>query len=182
MKSCPEAENRTIHGRDIRITTSECGSRHLLVEGELREERRIPYSAVSGERRDPHTVHHMVVRLRVNVKSLTVEEAEAVVHQAPHSECPATVDSIRRLEGMKIQPGFSGRVRRAIGGVNGCTHLTALVLAMAPAVVQGFWVHRMQGEKPVEPSEDLLDRYLVDSCRVWRKDGALAARFRSKGV
>ena len=82
---------------------------------------------------------------------------------------------------MRIAPGFTSKVKRALGGTRGCLHLTTLVLAMAPAIMQGFWVNgsRDPGGRQITP--DLIENYLVDTCRVWRRDGDLIKKYFSAG-
>jgi hypothetical protein len=176
---CPESENRDIHQRHIAITTKECGPGLLLVTGELKEDRLVPYAGVDGGSRPPHTVHHMIVRIRVDAASLTIEHIDAEMPATPHRACPETGATVKALEGWQVAPGFSRRVKRALGGARGCSHLTALLLAMAPAVVQGFWVHRRRESGGAAVPEELLERYLLDTCRVWRRDGPLARKVQS---
>ncbi|OQY13519.1 MAG: hypothetical protein B6I30_02840, partial [Desulfobacteraceae bacterium 4572_187] len=64
------------------------------------------------------------------------------------------------------------------GGINGCLHLTTLVLAMAPAIIQGYWVYRNKEKGDNEISPEILNNYLIDTCWVWRKDGPLLAELR----
>ena len=45
-------------------------------------------------------------------------------------------------KGIKIAPGFTDKVKNMLGGTQSCSHLKTLVLSMASAAVQGFWVHR----------------------------------------
>jgi hypothetical protein len=66
-------------------------------------------------------------------------------------------------------------VKENLGGPRGCTHLNSLLLAMAPAALQGFWSSRTR--KPVDlgqASKGLAKEYLIDTCWVWRSDGPLA--------
>ena len=94
---------------------------------------------------------------------------------APHADqCRATLKSLDKIKGFTISPGFTGRVKKSIGGVAGCVHLTTLLLAMAPAAIQGSWVNI--ADRPVEKavSSDLMQQYLIDTCQVWRRQGPLA--------
>jgi hypothetical protein len=177
---CPEPENRDIHQRNILISTKECGPGRMLVTGELKEERLVPYAGVDGDSRPPHTVHHMIVRMRVDAASLTIEHIDAEMPTTPHRACPESAATVKALEGWQVAPGFSRRVKQALGGVRGCSHLTALILAMAPAVVQGFWVHRRRESEAPAVSEELLERYLLDTCRVWRRGGPLARKVQNR--
>ncbi len=165
-----------IHNRNIDISTFECDDERIIIVGELVEKRLKPYYTVKGELHEPDTVHHMLIRMQIEVSTLTIKEIEVELIETPHEECPELTGCLDCMKGMRIAPGFSTRVREMVGGPAGCSHLTTLLLAMAPAAVQGYWVHRSQ--KPIESgiSEEMMEQYLVDTCRVWRKDGPLARR------
>ena len=74
---------------------------------------------------------------------------------------------------MKIQAGFTERVKEQVGGARGCTHLVALLLAMAPAAVQGAW--SAVARQPLDPAtySGTALRFLENTCWVWRADGDL---------
>lgn len=170
------AKGEKIHNRTIDISTFECDDERIIIEGELVEKRLQPYYTVKGELHDPDTVHHMRIRMQVDVRTLTIKDIEVEIIEAPHEECPELTGSLDSMKGMRIAPGFTSKVKDMAGGPAGCTHLTALLLAMAPAAVQGYWVHHAR--KPIEKeiSGDIVEQYLVDTCRVWRKDGPLVER------
>ncbi len=165
-----------IHNRTIDISTFECDDERIIIVGELVEKRLRPYYTVKGERHEPDTVHHMVIRMQVEVSTLVIKEIEVEILESPHEECPEMTNSLDGMRGERIAPGFSSKVKAMAGGPAGCSHLTALLLAMAPASVQGYWVH--QAQKPIEDgiSGEMMEHYLVDTCRVWRRDGPLAKR------
>jgi hypothetical protein len=82
--------------------------------------------------------------------------------------------SLNKIKGMKIAPGFTEKVKNMLGGINRCSHLKTLVLSMASAAVQGFWVHKSKELKSDESTTDLMNSYVIDTGWVWRKDGPLA--------
>ncbi len=85
---------------------------------------------------------------------------------------------LKKLKGLCIAPGFTSKVKKVLGGINGCLHLTTLVLAMAPAVIQGYWVYRNKEKGDNEISLEIINDYLIDTCWVWRKDGPLAEQLK----
>lgn len=145
----------------------------IIVEGTLKDNRLIPYYRPSGEKRPPHTVHHMIIRMRIGAASFSIEDIEAEMPEIPHVECPQTSESLLKIKGMKIAPGFTEKVKKRLGGINGCSHLTVLVHAMASAAVQGIWVYNSRKPENAGISSEMLDDYLVDTCRIWRKGGPL---------
>jgi Protein of unknown function (DUF2889) len=169
-------KRRKIHSRNIQISTYETDADDLIVEGILKDDLLVPHCDSYGEKRQPHTIHQMVVRMRIGTASFQIFDIEVEMPAFPHKGCDETSESLQRLKGTKIAPGFTGEVKKLIGGARGCSHLRTLVLSMASAAVQGFWVHRNKGQESDGKTPDLMNRYVIDTCRVWRKDGHLARR------
>lgn len=170
-----ERKKERIHKRNIEISTYSCDDNNIVVEGILKDDRFVSYHTMSGDTLPPKTVHHMIIRLLVEMPSLNIAEIEVEMPCFPHEECPNVKGVMEQLAGMKIAPGFTAKVRRLIGGNKGCAHLTTLIFAMAPAAMQGYWTSRAQkpsSDSPVPPL--LIEKYLIDTCRVWRKGGPLA--------
>jgi len=166
-------EKERVHSRNIEIVSCLSKGKGVIVQGSLKDDRLQRHYNIEGRRVDPFTVHHMIIRMLVNDK-LVIEDIEAEMPGIPREECPETIKSLERIKGWKIAPGFTERVKEAIGGTAGCAHLTALLLAMAPAAVQGSWSCRSL--RPITPSGDdvsprQMEQYLIDTCWVWRRDG-----------
>lgn len=170
-------EKRTdekVHSRTLEIFTYPMEDRGIIVAGELMEKRLQPYYGVSGEIRAPHTVHHMIIRMLIEGLTFTITEIEVEMPGVPREDCLETAQFLNRLVGMNIASGFTLKARETVGGRQGCAHLLALLTAMAPAAVQGFWVHHTAKPMVNETSARLLEQYLVDTCWVWRREGPLA--------
>src|SRR5512139_2607196 len=90
-------------------------------------------------------MHHMVIRLKVKGPEMLIGQAEATMPHHPRKECPEMLPWIRNLEGLRIAPGYSLKVKRIIGGTRGCAHLTSLVIAMGESAVQGYWAAYERG-------------------------------------
>jgi hypothetical protein len=161
----------------IDISTYDCGEDKLIIAGQLKENRLIPCYKTSGEEIGPDTVHHMIIRLLIDLPALTITDIEVEMAAYPHDECPEAIKRFDQIKGMTIAPGFSSMVRKKIGGTKGCAHMTTLMLAMGPAAMQGVWTHRMQQPVRELPSSEVLEKYLIDTCWVWRKGGRLAKQF-----
>ena len=174
MSSLNSSKGRKIHTRNIEICTYESGSENIIVEGRLKEDRLIPFYHNFGEKHPHQTVHNMVIQMLVECSSLTIMEINVEMPETPHEECLQTSNSIQKIKGLRISPGFTSKVKKALGGINGCLHLTTLVLAMAPAIIQGYWVYRNKEKGDNEISPEIINDYLIDTCWVWRKDGPLA--------
>ena len=169
-----ETESK-IHRRNIEISTFLQGPEDIIIEGKLIEDRLCAYYHLSGDRCEPHTVHHMEIRLRLECATLTITEIQGRMPGIPHPECDQTLDTLAGVRGLRLAPGFTSRIRKMMGGNRGCLHMTTLLLAMAPAAMQGFWTKQAQTPRIDDLSPEMMQDYLIDTCWVWRKEGPHAA-------
>jgi hypothetical protein len=93
----------------------------------------------------------------------------------PHELCPTVADSIEKIVGVSVAAGFSEQIRRRLGGVEGCSHLTHLLLAMGPAILHGFWAQHSRQPRPLPRTKEEVQGlpYLINSCQLWRENGPL---------
>lgn len=128
---------------------------------------------------DELEIHQMHVFLKVAVPSMEIIDAGLEFETHPHSACTGIVDHYRSLIGLSIARGFTHKVREQFGGPRGCTHSTALLQAMAPAVVQSIWSLGIRrgptGEAP-DPERVAADHQRrlqgnLNTCHVWAEDG-----------
>ena len=177
-----EPEGQLLHQRSYDVRAYRQGPDRLLVRGELRDQK--PAGMVIADDPEPLTVHHMVVDLLVEVPGFIITEVDVVMATTPHRLCRSIEDDYQRLVGVSVARGFSRTVKDLFGGPRGCTHVGALLLAMAPAVIQTTWslqamTVREQGTAVATPSAsiDPLDRirYNVNTCHVWAEDGDMVA-------
>ena len=173
MKVDPKAK---LQSRSIEITSYECDDEHIIVCGELRDRRLVKTYSLEGTPREAAAVHHMRICMKVAVGTLVIEEIEAELPRTPHEECVDMYRTLQEIKGFTLSRGFSSRVRKKIGGRSGCIHLTTLLLAMAPAALQGYWVHNDRNPQRRRISGEHLEHYLIDTCRVWRREGPLVEK------
>ena len=174
MGTIEDLKGDRVHCRRI-IIESFAARDGIVVEGRLHDERLADTFTMTGARRPPGTIHHMVLRLHVTGPPLTVAAAEVELPGVPYEECRDTAGSLKAIVDMPITAGFTAAAKRRLGGARGCAHLTALLLAMAPAAVQGFWA--LKASAPVQlttAATAAMERYLIDTCHVWRRDGPRA--------
>jgi len=169
-----------IHARTLDIATYPHEHGKLIVEGVLKDERFCPSHLMTGEIRPPGTLHHMIVRMVVAGPDLVIEDIEASMPHTPRDECRETEESLQPVIGMSISAGFTNRVKAALSGPTGCSHLVALLLAMASAAVQGFWSDIVrQPYNPADYSHKAME-VVLDTCHVWRSDGPAVKEYREK--
>lgn len=178
MKDLASFRKEAVHNRDITISTYSAGDESIMVEGILKDKRHCCiYSVTTGEQHPPGIIHEMALRLLLGTR-LEIIDLEVDMPHMPRNECYEMARSLEPLLGRRISTGFTSWVKKTFGGPNGCTHLNALLLAMAPAAVQGLYSVAMMKPRTVHEASEILDSgYLVDSCRIWRSDGPLVKEF-----
>jgi hypothetical protein len=107
----------------------------------------------------------MRLRLLVRTVDLTITEVEVEYLDAPHAVCSEISGAYSTLVGCSLTRGFSNEVRERLGGTRGCSHVSALVLAMAPTAVQCLWPP--EGESPLGEVRGGLPTPPIGSCHVW---------------
>jgi hypothetical protein len=176
LRSLKIDREKKIHTRDIKIATFAYNDDHIIVEGELNDNRIIANFSHTGETYPPGNIHHMFIRLLIEIESIRIVQVEIEMPGIPHKECPQAIPAFAELEGMRIAPGFTSKVRNLVGGPKGCAHLSGLLMAMASAALQGLWTYRARNRHHGKDIDRLANEYLVDTCWVWRQDGPLIDR------
>ncbi len=125
-----------------------------------------------------YPVHDMSLRLGVD-HTLTVREVEAVMNVQPYQVCSNVLGNFQKLVGLQMGPGWSKRVRKVIGGVNGCTHIGDLLGPLATVAFQtmgGDYVedlmakHRSEEELACEEEAMPL---MINGCHAWDISGEI---------
>jgi hypothetical protein len=166
---------KLVHTREISIRTSDLGDHYILVEGSLIDHRYRPRQNEASEKSE--FVHHMVIRFKVKGPGMLIEQAEATMPHHLREECLEVLPWIRNLDGLVIAPGYIMKVKRVIGGIKGCAHLTSLVIAMGESAVQGYW-GTYGAERGKMGLREQTIKKLENTCHVWREDGPLVKELR----
>lgn len=164
-----------VHERRLEIKTYPLENNQVIIEGWLRDERLVTGYTWDGKPRPPGVVHWIGVRLLIGNWPLTILDAEAEMRQVPHQQCPTLQDTVKKVVGISITAGFSDEIRKKLGGIEGCSHMTHLILAMGPAALHGFWAQQTREPRPVPRTREEFEGLplLVNSCRLWREGGPL---------
>jgi len=164
-----------IHSRNLDFKTYPLDEERVIVAGKLKDERFLPFYDEGGHLAKEGVIHEMLLYLLIGGVPLIILEADAEMPQVPRDLCIETKESIRRIVGLEIKSGFGEKVHKLIGNVEGCAHLTHLLVVMAQAALHGYWAHKMSKPRPVPRSLNEIEGlpYLVNSCRLWREDGPI---------
>jgi len=172
-----------IHNRNLDISSHIVDDEHLLITGELKEKNLITIYVRSGERIEPNIFHHMQIELLVKISELKIVDLHVKMPGTPHDHvCREMENSLEEIKGLVIAPGFTSKIKKIAGGVKGCVHLTTLLLSMAPAALQGYWIFESRKEQRNEVPEFEIEKYLINTCWAWRKDGPLVKNLKSERV
>jgi DUF2889 family protein len=179
-----------IHDREYRVRAYRAAADRILLRGAVRDQK--PNGLYIVDDPDPLTFHHMLVELHVAFPSMEIVDAAVLFEAHPHEACPSIAERYRSLVGLSIARGFTHEVRQRFGGPRGCTHTTALLLAMAPVAIQCVWSMEIAGAResgrPLRRPSDLTDEererrrsVVLNSCHVWDVDGEHAKRVLAGG-
>ena len=171
-----------VHQRAIEVKSYALDDGRLIVEGWLKDDRFADGLTWAGDKRPKGVVHWIGARFLIGGWPITIEAAEAEMRKTPHELCPTTVDTIGRLVGLRITSGYTDRVGALLGGTEGCIHLSHLVASMGSAAVHGYWTQHAREKRPLPGSLDEVQglAVVIDSCRLWKKDGPLVKGLRER--
>ncbi len=122
-------------------------------------------------------LHGMGLRLTITTH-YEITDAIAVTDFAPMTICPQVTPNFKRLVGLHMTDGFTKSVHRALGGVEGCTHLIDLLKPMAITAFQSIGGrHFAEQSTPAPGSVDAKRREgFINTCHGWRDDGPMVRR------
>jgi hypothetical protein len=128
-------------------------------------------------------LHHMQLRVTLD-RQRHVQALQSAMPGTPYTGCAEVNANFQRVVGLSMGRGFRKALRERLGGVKGCTHMLALLEAVAAAAVQAFAsnAHLPVPAGQPAPVRVFQRQALQDSCWSYRSDGpvmrALAARDR----
>ena len=172
-----------LHDREYRVRAFRVAEDEILIRGAVRDQK--PPGIYLADDPDPLTMHHMQVDLTIEFPSMVIVQADVVFQTHPHTTCVDIVDSYQGLVGLSITRGFTHKVRDLFGGPRGCTHTTALLLAMGPVATQCTWSMyanqaRREGKSFMASRAEMSPedraqamRGNLNTCHVWAEDGEL---------
>jgi hypothetical protein len=121
-------------------------------------------------------VHDMRVRLTIDA-DLRIQRVEASTDASPYRICADIAPNYGKLEGAVIGPGWRAKIKEAVGGREGCTHISELLVAMATAAYQTLFSERAKrnADHPPLPSSSKRPSW-INSCYALREEGEVVRR------
>lgn len=161
------AAREEIHQRDIVCRGYRRSDGLWDIEGRLTDRKTYGFdNAWRGHIDAGVPVHEMWIRMTVD-EGFVIQDIVAASDHTPLPACASITSDYRGLIGTRIGAGFSKQVRRQVGGVNGCTHLTRLISNLATVAMQTI------GPLVYTDAPSSGDRKppQVDGCHALRSDG-----------
>jgi hypothetical protein len=167
----PEIEREHTHTRRVRYEGYKRVDGLWDIEAHLNDVKNHDYALKTGVRRAGQPIHDMWVRITID-RHFNIVDALSVADAFPYpGGCDETPAAYRKLIGLNLVHGFRQRVREALGGVHGCTHITEMLAGLPTAAIQTF-----AGEVP-EDREDGRKPFQLDQCMALDTAGATVARW-----
>jgi hypothetical protein len=175
-----EIERELVHTRQITCRAFRLKNGWLEIEATLIDEKGQEVAFRSRPPVQPGTrMHSMSLLLTVDADFL-IRDVRAATLTAPWTMCGGTDDAYRKLVGLRIGPGFTQQMKKLVGGIEGCTHVTELLAQAANTYMQASWPDRIARQMAVadDPRQwpDQSAVGFVNHCHAWRQDGATLAQ------
>ena len=180
-----EPDSPVMHTRTYTVRAYYDSPGVMRLRGAILDEK--PAGLFFPEDDEPLPIHQMVVDLVLEVSSLTITAVDVVMEVTPHLHCTSIEPSYEQLIGLSIARGFNRQLTERFGGPSGCTHIGALLRAMAPVAVQSIWSMRQidpdNAPATVEANDAQGDdtearrkamAFNLNSCHVWAEDSEMA--------
>ena len=108
------------------------------IEGHLTDVKDHDYTLLTGVRRAGEPVHDMWIRLTIGSDYL-IRAIEVRTDEMPYpGACDLITPAYAKLVGANLLHGFRRTLHEAMGGVQGCSHLTELLAHAPTAAIQMF--------------------------------------------
>jgi hypothetical protein len=126
-------------------------------------------------------LHNMQLRLTLD-RERRIHALVSAMPGTPYGSCAEVNPNFQRLLGLSVGRGFRKALRDTLGGIEGCTHMLALLEAMAAAAVQAFAsnAHAPRRAGQAEPVRIWRLDALVDTCYSYRSGGPVMKRLTAR--
>ena len=130
---------------------------------------------------------HISGKMRMHyIRILPGDKVTVEMKEHPHTRCTGIVPDYQKLVGLSIARGFNNKVKELFGGPRGCTHIGALLSAMAPVAIQSGWSMRagdanQETKKRSEMTPEERERSYamnLNTCHMWDENGDMVNEIR----
>lgn len=184
MPLSPPAPREHLHTRRVECFGYARADGLWDVEGHIVDTKTYPFDNTARGRLEPgDPVHDMWVRLTVS-DDMEIKAVEVTTEAGPFPICGDIAPAYRKLVGLRIVAGFTKEVRRRLGGVHGCTHITELLGPVATVayqtMVRGKQAKARETQKDQDSGARAPHRHRIrhlNTCHALRADGPVVKQF-----
>ncbi|WP_250527317.1 DUF2889 domain-containing protein [Caballeronia sp. GAWG2-1] len=154
-----------VHARQMLIEGFQREDGLWDVEGSLTDTKDHDLSLHSCVRKAGDAIHCMRLRWTLDL-SLTILAVDVAMDAQPYAGvCDEIRKQYKKLVGLRVGAGFRRAVGELFRGINGCSHVTELVGAMAAGSIQTLapFINRNSETRPLQ----------IGGCHAWAEDGPL---------
>ena len=170
------APRKLLHTRTIQCNGYEREDGLFDIEGHMTDVKAYSFgnNRFRGQVSAGEPIHDMWIRITID-DELTIHDAEAITATGPYERCPQINDNYRRLIGLRIGAGWRREIKKRLGGIQGCTHLTELIGPLATTAFQTTVSKRRQKlEQQVEQNKRPM---LLESCHAYARDSEVVKTY-----
>ena len=136
--SSAAVDRSRLHVRAVTYEGYRRGDDLFDIEGHLTDVKDHDYTLLTGVRRAGEPVHDMWIRLTIGSDYL-IRAIEVRTDEMPYpGACDLITPAYAKLVGASLLHGFRRTLQEAMGGVQGCSHLTELLSHAPTAAIQMF--------------------------------------------
>ncbi len=176
------APRQTVQTRSLLFRSFRRDDGLLEIDGRFIDTRPFAYdNEFRGACAAGSALHHMQLRVTLDAQRQIVALVSAMP-STPYGTCDSVQPNFQRLVGLSMGRGFRKALRERLGGTEGCTHILALLDAMAAAAVQAFASNNYRPRTAAEPAPVRVWRVdeLVDSCWSYKADGPVMQQMKAR--
>ena len=176
------APREAVHTRSIVCRSFRRDDGLIDIDGRFIDTRPFAYdSDFRGPCESGSALHNMQLRLTVS-RDRTIHALVSAMPGTPYGGCAEVNPNFQRLVSLSLARGFRKALRERLAGVEGCTHILALLDTLAAAAVQSFASTAYAPRKPgqAEPVRIWKLESLIDSCWSYRSDGPVMRQMQQR--
>jgi hypothetical protein len=176
------AARESVHTRSVVCRSFRREDGMLDIDGRFIDTRPFGYDSDSRGPCPPGAaLHNMQLRLTID-RTRHIHALVSAMPGTPYAGCAEVNANFQRLVGLSIGRGFRKALRERVGGIEGCTHILALLDIMAAAAMQAVASNAHAPRRPgqAEPVRIWRLDALLDTCHSYRADGPVMQRLKQR--
>lgn len=164
-----------LHQRNIEMRAFRRADGLYDVEGRISDTKAHTFRPMDSNKVIPPgtLLHDMWVRLTID-EDMLVHDAAAVSDVTPYNVCKEASATLAKMKGAHIRAGWSGEIKRRLGGSKSCTHLMEMLIPLGSAAYQALVLVRMN-RLPVMGPDAIPSK--INSCYAYGSEREQVRRY-----